>query len=83
MQEELLKRMEELGVEKDEDNVDPAIKKRIVEEMLRGLEQQEYQLKISGRAAAATESERQLKAVLDQLEKVIKMKDYYKKQLEG
>lgn len=83
MKEELLKRMEDLGLENDVDDVDPAVKKAIAEDAVESLKRQEYQLKVSGRAAAACESEQQLKAILDQLEKVIKMKDYYKKLLEG
>ena len=82
MDNDLAKRMEELGLERDEDTVDSAVKKQIVKAALEGLSQQEYQLKISGRAAAAVENERQLTAILDQLEKTIKTKDYYKKLLE-
>ena len=80
--EDLTKRMNELGLEKDEDTVDAAVKMDIVKAMVAELSKQEYQLKVSGRAAAAVENERQLKAILDQLEKIIKTKDYYKKLLE-
>lgn len=82
MDEDLTKRMNELGLEKDEDTVDAAVKMDIVKAMVAELSKQEYQLKVSGRAAAAVENERQLKAILDQLEKIIKTKDYYKKLLE-